>query len=84
MSLEYKFDTQLIIEGENLSEDKIDSYITNNIDGDCLLLAGDENLIRLHFHTNVPWKVIEYCNSLGEIYDIVIENMERQQAGLKG
>ena len=84
MSLEYKFDTQLIIEGDNLSEDKIDSYITNNIDGDCLLLAGDENLIRLHFHTNVPWKVIEYCNSLGEIYDIVIENMERQQAGLKG
>ncbi len=84
MSLEYKFDTQLIIEGENLSEDKIDSYITNNIDGDCLLVAGDENLIRLHFHTNVPWKVIEYCNSLGEIYDIVIENMERQQAGLKG
>ena len=84
MSLEYKFDTQLIIEGENLSEDKIDSYIRNNIDGDCLLLAGDENLIRLHFHTNVPWKVIEYCNSLGEIYDIVIENMERQQAGLKG
>ena len=84
MSLEYKFDTQLIIEGENLSEDKIDSYITNNIDGDCLLVAGDENLIRLHFHTNVPWKVIEYCNSLGEIYDIVIENMERQAGGLQG
>ena len=84
MSLEYKFDTQLIIEGENLSEDKIDSYITNNIDGDCLLLAGDENLIRLHFHTNVPWKVIEYCNSLGEIYDIVIENIERYQARFKG
>ena len=84
MSLEYKFDTQLLIEGENLSEDKIDSYITNNIDGNCLLVAGDENLIRLHFHTNVPWKVIEYCASLGEIYDIVIENMERQQAGLKG
>ena len=48
------------------------------------MLAGDENLIRLHFHTNVPWKVIECCDSLGEIYDIVIENMERQQAGLKG
>lgn len=84
MSLEYKFDTQLIIEGENLSEDKIDSYITNNIDGDCLLLAGDENLIRLHFHTNVPWKVIECCDSLGEIYDIVIENIERYQARFKG
>ena len=40
--LEFKFDTQLLIEGRNLSA------------------------------------------SLGEIYDIVIENMERQEQGLQG
>ena len=40
--LEYKFDTQLLIEGENLSEDDINEYITNNIEGDCLLAVGDE------------------------------------------
>ena len=28
--LEYKFDTQLLIEGENLSEDKINDYIKDN------------------------------------------------------
>ena len=33
--LEYKFDTQLLIEGENLSEDKINEYITKNLEGDC-------------------------------------------------
>ena len=82
--LEYKFDTQLLIEVENLSEDDINEYITNNIEGDCLLAVGDEELIKIHFHTNTPWKVLEYCASLGEIYDVVIENMERQANGLKG
>lgn len=82
--LEYRFDTQLLIEGENLSEDKINKYITKNIEGDCLLAVGDEELIKIHFHTNTPWKVIEYCASLGDVYDIVIENMERQSNDLQG
>ncbi|MGH4137160.1 kinase to dihydroxyacetone kinase [Clostridium sp.] len=82
--LEYKFDIQLLIEGHNLSEDAINEYITNNIEGDCLLAVGDFEMIKIHFHTNIPWKVIEYCASLGEIYDIVLENMERQTNGLKG
>ena len=82
--LDYKFDTQLLIEGENLSEDAINDYITRHIPGDCLLAIGDEELIKIHFHTNVPWKVLEYAASLGEIHAIVVENMERQADGLKG
>ena len=82
--LEFKFDTQLLIEGRNLSEDEIFDYITKNIEGDCLLAVGDESLIKIHFHTTTPWKVVEYAASLGEIYDIVIENMERQEQGLQG
>ena len=60
--LKYVFDTQLLIAGENLSED----------------------LIKIHFHTNTPWKVLEYASTLGEIHDIVVENMDRQERGLKG
>ena len=82
--LQYKFDTQLLIEGHDLDEDAINDYIPENIEGDCLLAVGDEDLIKIHFHTNTPWKVIEYASSLGEIYDIVVENMERQEQGLKG
>ena len=82
--LEYKFDTQLLIEGEGLSEDEINDYITQNIEGDCLLAVGGDELIKIHFHTNTPWKVLEYCASLGEIYDVVVENMERQANGQQG
>ena len=82
--LEYKFDTQLLIEGHDLSEDAINDYITKNIEGDCLLAVGDEEMIKIHFHTNTPWEVLEYCASLGDIHDIVVENMERQTNGLQG
>jgi len=82
--LEFKYDTQLLITGENLDEDVIAEYITKNIEGDSLLAVGAETLIKVHFHTNTPWKLLEYCATLGDIYDIVVENMERQSAGLKG
>lgn len=82
--IEYKFDTQLLIEGKDLSDEKIRDYITENIEGDCLLVVGDDELIKLHFHTNTPWKVLEYCDSLGDIQDIIVENMERQANGLNG
>ena len=82
--LEFKFDTQLLIEGHNLSEDAINEYITNNLKGDCLLAVGDDELIKIHFHTNEPWKVLEYRASLGEIHDIVVENMQLQSEGQHG
>lgn len=82
--LKYIFDTQLLIAGHDLSEDDIIDYITSNIEGDCLLAVGDEDLIKIHFHTNTPWKVLEYASTLGEIHDIVVENMDRQERGLKG
>jgi dihydroxyacetone kinase-like predicted kinase len=82
--LEFKFDTQLLIEGSDLSEEKLNEYITKNIEGDSLLAVGNSRLIKIHYHTNTPWKVLAYCATQGEIYDIVVENMERQEKGLQG
>lgn len=82
--LEFIFDTQLLLEGKHLEPDTIRDYITNNFKGDCLLLVGDDELIKLHFHTNEPGKVVDYMSTFGEVFDIVIENMDRQQRGLKG
>jgi dihydroxyacetone kinase-like predicted kinase len=81
---EFVYDTQLLIEGKSLSEDSIIEYITKEIEGDCLLVVGDDELIKIHFHTNTPWRLIEYATTLGEVFDVVIENMNRQERGLKG
>ena len=82
--MEYRYDTQLLIEGKDLDEDAINDYFTKNFKGDCLLAVGDDELIKIHFHTNEPWQVLEYCAALGEIFDIVVEYMDRQSRGLKG
>ena len=81
---EYRYDVQMLIEGENLNEDQINEYFKTNFDGDSLLAVGDEELIKIHFHSNKPWEILAYCATLGEIFDIVIEDMDRQSRGLQG
>ena len=82
--LEFRYDTQLLIEGTGLDADSIHDYFCEHFQGDCLLAIGSEELIKIHFHTNEPWKVLEYWAGLGEIFDIVVEDMDRQSRGLKG
>lgn len=82
--VEFRYDTQLLIEGTDLDEDQIYDEIVEKFEGDSLLAVGDETLIKIHFHTNEPWKILEYAASLGEIFDIVVEDMDRQARGLKG
>ena len=82
--IEFRYDTQLLIEGTGLDEEAIFDHIQNNIVGDSLLAVGDDELIKVHYHTNEPWQVLEDCAGLGDIYDIVVENMQRQSDGLDG
>lgn len=80
---------------DDVSDDLVDEirdYILDHFKGDCMVVAGDSGeddygekaIIKLHFHTNEPWLVLEYCRSLGEIYDIVVEDMDRQSRDLQG
>ena len=82
----YRYDTQLLIDrrDEDLDEDDIADYISEHFEGNSLIVAGDEDLVKIHFHTNEPWKILEYCKSIGEIYDIVVEDMIRQSNGRQG
>ena len=72
--------------------DEVRDHIIDTFKGDCLVVAGDSGedeygekaILKLHFHTNEPWDVLEYCRTLGEIYDIVVEDMDRQSRGMKG
>lgn len=80
----HRYDTQLLIDGCRLDEDALRLSIAEKFEGDSLLAAGGAELMKIHFHTDAPWKLLEYCASLGEIYDIVIEDMSRQTRGLPG
>lgn len=81
--LEFKYDTQLLIE-ERILTKMLSMIILPTISKETACWQLAMNLIKIHFHTNEPWKVLEYCSTLGEIYDIVVEDMDRQARGLQG
>lgn len=82
--LEFRYDTQLLIEGEDLDTAKIVEYFNTQFKGDSTVIVGDDELVKIHYHTNEPWDVLKYCATLGEIHDIVVEDMDRQSRGLMG
>ena len=72
----YGYDTVFIIRGENLNLDKIRKRLQSK--GNCLIVAGDEKVVKVHIHTLKPGKVLEYALSQGTLHQIEIENMDDQ------
>jgi DAK2 domain fusion protein YloV len=76
--IEFTFDIQLLIKGKNIPLEQIRAHLSKTPPGDCLLVVGTEEVVKIHFHSNLPWQVLEYCAGFGSLHDIVIENMRDQ------
>lgn len=71
-------------------KNKVQSYTTKQTNGNiaivesnCLLIIDlDGEFVKVHFHINAPWKSLEHCAWLGDIYDIAIEGVKRQAKAL--
>lgn len=50
--------------------------------GDCVIVIGDINLVKVHVHTNNPNRALYYALQLGELDKIKIENMLEQHRAL--
>ena len=50
--------------------------------GDSLVVVGDEDLIKVHIHTNMPGKVLQLALRFGELSGIKIDNMREQHRSL--
>ncbi len=46
--------------------------------GDCVLVVGDLNLIKVHVHTNMPGKALQIALRFGMLSGIKIDNMREQ------
>jgi dihydroxyacetone kinase-like predicted kinase len=51
--------------------------------GDCVLVIGDLDLVKVHVHTNNPDKALSFALNLGELDMPKIENMREQNRKLK-
>lgn len=72
--LVYGFDVQFLLEGKRLDPEAIRAQITAM--GDCPLVEGDANLIKVHVHVFNPGVPLSYAVGLGFVTDVVVENMD--------
>ena len=81
--LKYGYCTQTLI---NVEEQEISiEEIKNDIEqfGDSLMVVGDEDIIKIHIHTNHPGIILEYALKTGSLQDIKIDNMRMQNAEMR-
>ena len=76
--IKHKYCTEFIIKRYS-SDSDIDSFReTIAPDNDCMLVIDDEEIVKVHIHTNNPGFVLTNAVSLGELIDIKIDNMKYQ------
>jgi DAK2 domain fusion protein YloV len=73
-TLVYGFDVQFLLEGRGLDVEAIRAAITAM--GDCPLVEGDANLLKVHVHVPNPGVPLGYAIGLGFVTDVVVENMD--------
>ncbi len=77
---EYGSCTQFVMQGERLSIDAVRAEIS--VRGQSAVVIGDDELIRVHVHTEEPDEMLDYARTLGSVSRISVENMDDQRARL--
>jgi len=72
----YGYDVQFLIVAHELDVDAIRQRIIEM--GECPLVVGDPDTVKVHVHVEDPGKPISYGASLGSLRDVVVEDMQAQ------
>jgi len=71
--LDFQYCTEMLIKGENLQPEDIKDHLRPL--GDSMLVVGEEEIVKVHIHSNHPGKVLETALQFGQLSDIKINNM---------
>ncbi len=77
--IEYTYCTEFIIgkvKEQSKEPDELRTYLEGI--GDCVVVADDEDIIKVHVHTENPGKALEEAVTYGELLTVKIENMKEQ------
>jgi len=72
----FAYCTEFIIKNPKKSHEEFLSIIHDK--GDSIVCVGDENLIKVHLHTNNPGQILNMAVKYGELIKIKIDNMKEQ------
>ncbi|WXR63066.1 DAK2 domain-containing protein [Peptostreptococcaceae bacterium AGR-M142] len=74
--IKFLYCTEFILQTTKITYNEIKEKIEDM--GDSLVVVGDEDIIKVHIHTNNPGKALEIATTYGELKTIKIENMKDQ------
>ncbi len=85
--IEHGYCTEMMVElGEGATTDEKFDYekMRNDLNeiGDSLLVVSDDEVIKVHVHTNYPYKVWEEGHKFGSLVKIKIDNMKIQHENI--
>lgn len=81
-SIKFMYCTEFIVEKKNPNVNVAMFKSAIAPKGDCMLVIDDEEIVKVHIHTNHPGFVIEKALLLGTLINIKIDNMKHQHKSL--
>lgn len=75
---EFLYCTEFLLFGEDIDREAVHDFVAE--EGGSELVVGDGGSYKVHVHTNDPGKVLSHMVALGEVAEVHINNMRRQQA----
>ena len=81
--IEFGYCTELIVNiqtASELLENRVKKYLETI--GDSIVVVADDNIMKIHVHTENPGLVLEYALKEGSLSNIKIENMREQHTEL--
>lgn len=79
-NLEYPYCTEFLVQGENLSAEKIRQDLIDR--GDSLLVVGTDEVVKIHIHVKNPGKILDYALQFGSLHEVGIHNMLSQNEAM--
>ncbi|MDI6907375.1 MAG: DAK2 domain-containing protein [Thermoanaerobacterales bacterium] len=77
----FAYCTEFIIRGECLLAEEVRAALEGM--GDCLMVVGNHQTLKVHIHSNHPGRVLETGLRFGELTAVQVNNMREQHARLK-
>ncbi len=78
--IKFTYCTEFIIEGDSIDNDVLQPFILSM--GDSVVYVPDDNVLKVHVHTNDPGVVLTEALKYGHIVKTKIENMRLQHSGI--
>tara|TARA_Y100001970_G_scaffold282186_1_gene394504 strand:- start:2716 stop:4323 length:1608 start_codon:yes stop_codon:yes gene_type:complete len=79
---DFGFCTEFLIKNAQINKNQIEEKL-ESVEGQSIIVVGDENIMHIHVHMEIPDNAIAIGKEIGAVENIKIENMQEQHEELK-